>query len=305
MKNKQLSTYLLWAFLIAWILQAVAIGFVWNGMATLFQPIVAVSMFAPLAAAALAGVPVKEMGWGLKLRGKGKWVFAAWLGFAVLAALGAALYFLLFPAAFDTSGATVTSQYSEEALAQLEAQGLTIQTLILISFAQALTYAPFFNALFAVGEEAGWRGALYPMLKARFGVVKGRVLGGVIWGVWHWPIMILVGYNYGSVYWGAPVLGPLLFCVICASLGVLLDYVYEQTGCIWIPALAHGAFNAFAGLPSLLTAPAYLTRFTLGPSMIGLIGGLPMLALAALLIGKGKAPAEAEAFSVEETAPNP
>lgn len=294
MKNKQLGTFLLWAFLIAWALQAIAIGCVWNGLATLFQPVVALSMFAPLAAAALAGVPVKEMGWGLRLRGKGKWVFAAWLGFAVLAFLGAALFFLLFPAAFDAGGATVASQYSEEALAQLEAQGLTIQMLILISFAQAFTYAPFLNALFAVGEEAGWRGAMYPMLKARCGVVKGRLLGGAIWGVWHWPIIILAGYNYGTAYWGAPVLGPLLFCVICVGLGVLLDYVYEQTDCIWLPALAHGAFNAFAGLPALLTAPAALERSTLGPMMIGIVGGLPMLALAALLLRKGKAPAEAE-----------
>ena len=293
MKDKKLGIYLLWAFLLAWMLQAVAIGFVWNGQTRLFQPIIAVSMFAPLFAARLAGIPLKEIGWGLRLRRKGKWIFAAWFGFAVLAFLGAALYFLLFPAAFDTSGATLASQYGEEGLKQLEAQGLSLHTMILISFAQAFSYAPFLNALLAVGEEAGWRGAMYPRLKERFGLVKGRLLGGAIWGMWHWPIMILVGYNYGTVYWGAPVLGPLLFCVICVGLGVIMDYLYEKTDCIWIPALAHGAFNAFAGLPTLLTAPAYLTRYTLGPSMIGVIGGLPMLALAALLLDKsGRAAAE-------------
>ncbi len=30
MKDKQLSGYLLWAFLLAWMLQAAAIGFAWN-----------------------------------------------------------------------------------------------------------------------------------------------------------------------------------------------------------------------------------------------------------------------------------
>ena len=67
MKDKQLRSYLLWAFLLAWILQAVAIGLTWAGQAQLFRPVVALSMFAPLAAALLAKIPVKDMGWHLRL----------------------------------------------------------------------------------------------------------------------------------------------------------------------------------------------------------------------------------------------
>ena len=70
MKDKQLRSYLLWAFLLAWILQAVAIGFAWNGQTQTFRPIIAVSMFAPLAAALLAKIPLADMGWHLRLRGK-------------------------------------------------------------------------------------------------------------------------------------------------------------------------------------------------------------------------------------------
>ena len=60
MNNKQLRAYLLWAFLIAWILQAVAIGFAWNGQTQTFRTIIAVSMFAPLAAALLPACPKTE-----------------------------------------------------------------------------------------------------------------------------------------------------------------------------------------------------------------------------------------------------
>ena len=98
--------------------------------------------------------------------------------------------------------------------------------------------------------------------------------------------MIFAGYNYGTAYWGAPVLGPLLFCVVCTAIGTIIDYLYEKTACIWIPALAHGAFNAVSGLGVLLLDPAYIGHTTLGPAPIGLIGGLPMFLLAALLIGK-------------------
>ena len=46
-------------------------------------------------------------------------------------------------------------------------------------------------------------------------------------------------------------------------------------------ALGHGAINAFAGVPTIFLNPAYGNRLLLGPLMIGLVGGLPMLLLAA------------------------
>ena len=244
------------------------------------------TMYAPFAAVLLAKGPLKDMGWHLRLRGKGKWILAAWFGSALLAALGAALYYLLFPAALDLSGAMLSAQLGEAGLQQMEAQGLSMKALLLIQLAQALSYAPLVNTFFALGEEVGWRGFLYPRLKERFGVAKGRLLGGLIWGVWHWPVMILAGYNYGTQYWGAPVLGPLVFCLGTVALGVLFDLLYEKTDCIWIPALAHGAFNAAGGLGMLVLNPAFADRTTLGPAPIGLIAGLPLFALGFLLIGK-------------------
>ena len=286
MNNKQTSTYLLWAFLLAWMLQAAAIGFAWNGQTQLFTLALMLTMYAPFAAVLLAKGPLKDMGWHLRLRGKGKWILAAWFGSALLAALGAALYYLLFPAALDLSGAMLSAQLGEAGLQQMEAQGLSMKALLLIQLAQALSYAPLVNTFFALGEEVGWRGFLYPRLKERFGVAKGRLLGGLIWGVWHWPVMILAGYNYGTEYWGAPVLGPLVFCLGTVALGVLFDLLYEKTDCIWIPALAHGAFNAAGGLGMLVLNPAFADRTTLGPAPIGLIAGLPLFALGFLLIGK-------------------
>ncbi len=64
-----------------------------------------------------------------------------------------------------------------------------------------------FNMIPAVGEEAGWRGYMMPHLKEQLGLLNGRLLGGVIWGVWHWPLMLLVGYEYGTNYLGAPCWG--------------------------------------------------------------------------------------------------
>ena len=118
---------------------------------------------------------------------------------------------------------------------------------------------------------------------ALYQLLNGRLLGGVIWGVWHWPLMLLVGYEYGTNYLGAPVLGLFVWCIVCFALNTLLDWLYEKTGCIWVPSIAHGAFNAVAALFVVLTNPADSYYNVLGPAPIGLIGMLPMLAAAVWL----------------------
>lgn len=282
-KQSSLKAYLLWAFGMAWVLQIAASAMLWQGKGGVYTALLSLSMFAPMLAAVLSGAGLRGMGWKPRLRGKLRWVLAAWFGPALLGITGAALYFLLVPKALDLSFGYLYAVMGAEQAAQLEAGGLSISMVALSNCLAALTYAPLINMFFAVGEEAGWRGVMYPVLKRRYGTVKGRIIGGVIWGIWHWPIMLLAGYEYGMRYWGAPVTGPLLFCVIAFAMGVLLDALYEKTDCIWIPALCHGAINAFAGVPTLVMNPAYGEWLLLGPLMIGLIGGLPMILLAVML----------------------
>jgi membrane protease YdiL (CAAX protease family) len=62
---------------------------------------------------------------------------------------------------------------------------------------------PAVNGLFAFGEELGWRGYLLPKLMP-LGKWKAYVLVGIIWGLWHGPL-VLAGFNYPAF----PVLGVL------------------------------------------------------------------------------------------------
>ena len=287
MDNKALKQYLFWAFAIAWALQAAAIHFARTGQMAPFRLVMAVSMFAPFAAVLLARIPLRDMGWSPALRGKLRFFFAAWLVPCLLSVLGAALFYLLFPGCFDLKAGAYLASLETTGVPQSEIERVGVQTLILVQVAAALSYAPFINMLFALGEEVGWRGALYPMLKDRFGIVKGRLFGGLIWGMWHWPVMILAGYNYGTEYFGAPVLGPLVFCLGTVSLGIFFDVLYEKTHCIWIPALAHGAFNAVGSIGTLFLRAGAAPSVLLGPQAIGLIAGIPMYLLGAWLWRKG------------------
>lgn len=280
---KKLSKYLLWAFGVAWVFQIIAGILYRKGNSMSYSILLAVSMFAPLFAAVLSGTEIRSIGWKPHIKGNFRWILVAWFAPAILGAVGAVLYFMLVPNAFDTTFAYVRTLLGNEGLSQLESNGLSGQTYAIISAVSAITYAPFVNMLFAVGEEAGWRGTMYPILKDCFGITRGRLLGGAIWGVWHWPIMLLAGYEYGTTYWGAPVTGPLLFCIITIAMGILFDFLYEKTNCIWVPALCHGAINAFAGVPTLFLNPTYADKLLLGPLMIGVISGLPLMLTALIL----------------------
>lgn len=285
-KEKQgFALYFLFAFGLAWLCQVYAsLLLIRDGNATAYQALLAVSMFCPLAAVLLAKKVFlhQSTGIGWKVQGKRRYWLAAWFGPAVFTVLAAVLYFVVFPSRLDLSGSWLVTAYGGEMdAATLRSQlGVSSASYILQTGLFAITLAPPINMFFALGEEAGWRGYMMPCLKERFGLLNGRLLGGVIWGVWHWPIMLLTGYEYGTNYLGAPVLGLVVWCVVCFALNTLLDWLYEKTGCIWVPAIAHGAFNAIASIAQVLTYPADAYYNVLGPMPIGLIGMLPMLAVA-------------------------
>ncbi len=288
-KEKQgVGLYFLFAFGLAWLCQVYAsLLLIRDGNATAYQLLLAVSMFCPLAATLLVNKVYlhRPTGIGWKVQGQRRWWLAAWFGPAVFTVLGAVLYFALFPYRLDLSGSWLVTAYGGEmdAATLRNELGVSNVSYILETGLFAITLAPPINMLAAVGEEAGWRGYMMACLREQFGLLNGRLLGGIIWGVWHWPVMLLTGYEYGTNYLGAPVLGLVVWCVVCFALNTLLDILYEKTGCIWVPAIAHGAFNAVVGLFVVLTDPADAYYNVLGPMPIGLIGMLPMLALAVWL----------------------
>ena len=100
---------------------------------------------------------------------------------------------------------------------------------------------PIVNLPLMLGEELGWRGYMAPRLRQIFGQF-GAVIGGAIWGGWHWPAILLLGYNYQD----ARFTGALLFPLICIALSVLFTRAREASGTVLAPALMHGALNQTA-----------------------------------------------------------
>ncbi len=288
--RKQLGKYLAWTFILAYILQSGAAYVITYVSRSLGRMLLVIMMFVPTLGVLLSGERLKGMGWRLKFGKNIKNILLAWFAPIILTALGAGLYFLVFPAHFDLSGEYAVVSGAAEAIKQMKDQGISYPVYVLISVIGGITYAPLFNTFVALGEEVGWRGFLYPQLKARYGKRKGWILEGIIWGAWHWPLIWLIGYEYGAAtgnmagYVGFPIVGMLLFCIITVAWGILQDRLYEKSGSIWLPSIFHGAINAAASLPLAVCLANTGSARLLGPAPMGLLAGLPFLIVAGILL---------------------
>ncbi|MDE5748578.1 MAG: hypothetical protein K2I21_13510, partial [Acetatifactor sp.] len=124
--------YLIWTFSIAWVIQAGVALLYRNGLAAIGQLLMALMMFAPLLGVLLSGRSLSGMGWKPHIRGKVKTLLMAWFLPALLTAIGAAIYFAVFPGHFDVSGEYLAANVGAEALAQMEAQGVSYFQYVLI-----------------------------------------------------------------------------------------------------------------------------------------------------------------------------
>jgi uncharacterized protein len=96
------------------------------------------------------------------------------------------------------------------------------------------------TGIVAAGEEFAWRGFFQQTLIERFGLLKGIIILGFIWSMWHLPIQ-LAGYNFqGNEILGSFILSPIQ--LIAGSL--FFGWLTLSTRSFIPAALAHGAVNS-------------------------------------------------------------
>ena len=92
-------------------------------------------------------------------------------------------------------------------------------------------------------EEFGWRGFLQPLLQNRLQPLAASIVVGVIWGLWHLPVLVLPGFPQSESSLPLVVLVA-RFLAQTTALSVLMGIVLNRTRGFVIPAmLAHWAAN--------------------------------------------------------------
>ena len=112
-------------------------------------------------------------------------------------------------------------------------------TIFVVTLALAATVGTVFVVPYAAGEEIGWRGYMLTRL-IDAGVPRPILASGVIWGLWHVPLILAGMYVAGS----SPVATAVLFMVASTSFCFVIARVRLETGSVW-PAIAlHAAWNS-------------------------------------------------------------
>jgi len=180
-----------------------------------------------------------------------RWFLVAWLLPAVVAfpTIGVSLllpgveYSPEMTGFFERLGSALTPGQLEEMRHQMAALPIHI---IWIALLQTLVAGITINAVAGFGEELGWRGLLQKEL-GYLGFWKSSALIGLIWGVWHAPI-IIQGHNYPQ----HPIAGVAMMMVFTLLLSPIFALVRIKAKSVIAAAIIHGSLNATAGLPLMV-----------------------------------------------------
>ncbi len=240
--------------------------------------LMSVLMFAPMVANLATRLITRE-GWSNSLlwpkfrHGLPLYLAALFLP-ALATIVGGAAYYLLFPERFDPSMAYARATWGTTPVIKGGDAGMQLLLMTPLVIVTSLLNLP---RIF--GEEFGWRAYLLTKLLP-LGARKAALIVGAIWAVWHWPYMFM-GSEYGFGYWGAPVVGPLLWVVMTMFLSIFLTWVTVRSGSVWPAAVGHAVVNGSGAL--MLFFVAGEPDALIGPSPVGIIGSLGYLALAVLI----------------------
>lgn len=157
------------------------------------------------------------------------------------------------------------------AFPQLAASNTPTVVLLLSLALNTIVIGPLIGLIITFGEEYGWRGFLQTEL-IRLGRIRGVLLLGIIWGIWHWPV-IWMGYNYP----GQPLVGSVLMVVYCIILAYFLAYAVFKSKGVWTAAYLHAMSNQAMSFFAMAVVAPTSVLFSFGM-------GIPALVLGAIVV---------------------
>jgi membrane protease YdiL (CAAX protease family) len=192
-------------------------------------------MWGPGIAALVTGLicrrPLAEIGWRpgrLRYLGMAYAVpmLYAWAGYAVVWLTGLGGY---------------NPRLAREISGALGLEGYPDAVPLAIGFVLTNTLIVLVGSFAALGEEIGWRGLLVPELSKRVGFTGTALISGLIWAVWHYPLLL-----HGALQSSEP---PAWYAVGCFTLLLVaisfpMAWLRLRSESVWTAVLVHAVHNA-------------------------------------------------------------
>lgn len=171
---------------------------------------------AVLIIATTRNVTLSELGFR-PLRGAAMlWPIGAWVGGLVIVVV----YGLIVLAAQELFGQDLSRLTEGNPLPDTEAMTDTVWFVLGLSVVVA---AP-------IGEELFFRGLIFRAIAARWGLIVGMLISGLLFSLVHFEISVVLPF------WG---------------IGMLFAYSYYKSGSLWTPVIAHAIFNGVSFIATL------------------------------------------------------
>jgi membrane protease YdiL (CAAX protease family) len=97
------------------------------------------------------------------------------------------------------------------------------------------------SCISALGEELGWRGFLVPQLAKVTSFPRVSLISGIVWALWHYPIILFGGYLGGGPLWYSVI----CFTVLVIGISFLLAWMRLKSGSLWTGMILHASHNLF------------------------------------------------------------
>lgn len=139
----------------------------------------------------------------------------------------------------------------------------------------ALVHSPvviLISCITAFGEEIGWRGFLWPMMRKRFKFLPAAGYLGSIWILYHLPFIF--SGDYGSLS-GLPA-----FLIAIVGFTLFVGVLTDRSRSVWPAILSHGAWNALVATSFRATVNNQESAaFSGNNELLGEFGWIPAAAM--------------------------
>ncbi|WP_142825890.1 CPBP family intramembrane glutamic endopeptidase [Planococcus soli] len=97
-----------------------------------------------------------------------------------------------------------------------------------------------FQCLTSGVEEFGWRGYLQPLLQTRMTAEKACFRVGVLWSIWHYPVIVYMNYPQGTLVILLTLAG---FTMLTIPQAYVIGWLYNSTQKVWLCVVLHAWAN--------------------------------------------------------------
>lgn len=173
------------------------------------------------------------LGWGWR-----SWKYQ-WLSYLLPLAIAFVAYLIIWSTGL---GGWYNSEFVLQQMQDYNLGNWSQANIIIFHFFLTATYSFFLLLPSVLGEEIGWRGFLVPELAKFMSFTSVALTSGMIWSVWHWPMMLkgFYGNDVTPLYYQL-----FFFTLLIVSYSVIMAYLRCKTDSLWTAVIFHMSGNVF------------------------------------------------------------